>query len=202
MPQPLTITVKPYVPPRKALELAWDQAVRAAARHVGDADHRVLSLRLAPPERKTRRPAKATDFHATVYDYTNARTLDLRGSLKESAKVEIVESGRQPGVSHEEWEAAVEVLRRGGDFGVALRDGTLKPYKPMPVVASAGSRSDCSRRGGAGPTRSSGSSSRGSGSPATTVARRRRRSRPRRHAACRRMPARRRRPKGLRARQS
>jgi len=132
MPQPLTITVKPYVPPRKALELAWDQAVRAAGRHVGDADHRVLSLRLAPPERKTRRPAKATDFHATVYDYTNARTLDLRGSLKESAKVEIVESGRQPGVSHEEWEAAVEGLRRGGDFGVSLRVGTLKPSKPMP----------------------------------------------------------------------
>ena len=132
MPQPLTIAVKPYDPPRLAIDAILDQVARSARRHVGDAHHRILSVRLVPPERKTAREARATDFHATVYDYTNARTLDLRGSLKGSGRVEVVESARQPGVSHEEWEAAVDVLRRSGEFRAALRDGGLKPYKAMP----------------------------------------------------------------------
>ena len=137
MPQPLTIAVKPYDPPRLAIDAILDQVARSARRHVGDAHHRILSVRLVPPERKTARAARATDFHATVYDYTNARTLDLRGSLKGSGRVEVVESARQPGVSHEEWEAAVDVLRRSGEFRAALRDGGLKPYKAMPAHVPA-----------------------------------------------------------------
>jgi hypothetical protein len=133
MPQPLTIEVRPFDPPPGAVAAAREQVERAVRRRVGDGESRVLSLRLLPPARKSARPARSAEFHATAYDYTGARTLDVFGSLKDPQRLEIAESARQPAVSHEEFEAAVAVLRRSGDFGPALREGRIAAYKPMPA---------------------------------------------------------------------
>src|SRR5439155_597517 len=45
---------------------------------------------------------------------------------------EMVETARQPPVTSAEFEHALEVLRGSAEFGAALRDGTLQPYRPMP----------------------------------------------------------------------
>jgi hypothetical protein len=131
-PQPLTIDIRPYDPSARALAAAREQVERVARRHVGDAQHRVLTLRTLPPQRKTGRPARPSDFHAVVYDYSGSRALDVHGSLRVPDKLEVVESARQPGVSHSEYEAAVDVVRRSREFGPAIREGRLSPYKPMP----------------------------------------------------------------------
>jgi hypothetical protein len=133
MPPKLSIEVKRYDPPRRTLAAVEEEIVRVARAHVGEVDHRLLSFRLLPPEKTKRaRPARPSDFLATVYDYESSRTLDLRGSLKDPKRIEIVESARQPGVTHQEWEAAVEVVLRDDELGPLVEDGRLTPYKPMP----------------------------------------------------------------------
>jgi hypothetical protein len=133
MPQPLTIKVRPFDPPPGALEAATEHVQRAVRRRVGDGESRLLALRMLPPERKSARASRPSDFHATVYDYTAARTLDVFGNLRELQRLEIVETARQPGVSHEEYQAAVAVLRRSSELGPALREGRVAAYKPMPA---------------------------------------------------------------------
>lgn len=131
-PQPLTIDVRPFDPSARALAAAREQVERYARRRVGDAEHRVLSLRPLPPSRKGARPARPTEFHAVVYDYSGAQALDVRGSFRDPGKLDVVESARQPGVTQAEYEAAVEVLRKSRQFGAALREARVSPYRPMP----------------------------------------------------------------------
>jgi len=132
----LTIEVRPFDPPRKTIAAAHEAVARVASAQVGDAEHCVLAVRLLSPEKATSlRAARPDEFHATVYDYSNSRAIDLRGSLKEPERVEVVESARQPRVTHEEWVAAVEVIGRDDQLGRLLKDGKLTAYKPMPPHA-------------------------------------------------------------------
>jgi hypothetical protein len=135
MPPPkLTVKVRPWGPDAGAFEEAARRVARNPAfrKQVEGADHRVLSLRLAEPERKEARPRRPDQFVATVVDYSNHRSLQVKGSLQGGRGLEVADSARHPHVSYEEFEAAVEIVRRNRDLGGALRKGALKPYRPMP----------------------------------------------------------------------
>jgi hypothetical protein len=132
MPQKLTVEIKPYDPSAPVLQGVRTGVERTLRRALGSAEHRLLALRLHPPEQKSARPARASRFQATVVDYAGGRTLDLHGDVRDPKRIEVVESARQPAVTHAEFEDAVEVLRLGAEFGKALRDGKLQPYRPMP----------------------------------------------------------------------
>ena len=87
------------------------------------------------PETKTARPAPPPSaYRATFYDYTNNRAILVDGDLTQPKRVRISESGSQPLPTYEEFAEAVRLLTKDETFGSALRDGRLKPYRPMPPL--------------------------------------------------------------------
>src|SRR3982750_4277071 len=99
MPRKLAGGIKPYDPSAPVLQGVRSGVERPLRRALGDAEHRLVSLRLHPPERKSARPARASRFQATVVDYVGGRTLDLHGDVRDPKKIEVVESARQPAVT-------------------------------------------------------------------------------------------------------
>lgn len=102
--------------------------------YLADSDYRLLGFEFVGTPTKTRTPRPPTRYRATVYDYTNNRTVFLEGCIDERELVLISESNIQPLPTGEEFEAAVHILRDDPDIGPALREGLLQPYPPMPPI--------------------------------------------------------------------
>src|SRR5918999_564618 len=136
MPEQLTVDVRPFGPDPGALQqraatLLENRAMRSALQRTG---HQLLSVEPLESDKKVTRPGAADRFRATIYDYTNNRTLLADGSLRDPDRLEITESGVQPVPTPEEFASAIAVLERHREFGPALRKGRLKPYEPMPPL--------------------------------------------------------------------
>jgi translation initiation factor IF-1 len=82
----------------------------------------------------SRLPATPSRFRATIYDYTNNRTLLVDGRLARPRKVEITDSASQPLPTREEFEEAVQILMRHEQLGPGIREQQLQPYPPMPPL--------------------------------------------------------------------
>lgn len=111
--------------------------VPAVREQVGRARHRLLSLELVDddPETKSARVPKAPErFRATIYDYTNNRTVRAEGRLDSPKSLAVEVSGDQPLPTNEEFEEAVRVLTGEQTFGPSLREQQLRPYRPMPPL--------------------------------------------------------------------
>jgi len=80
------------------------------------------------------RPCLSDRFRATIYDYTNNRTITAAGSLSNRRKLDISESSRQPLPTDEEFAEAVQILQKDPGIGPALREKMLQPYAPMPPL--------------------------------------------------------------------
>src|SRR5205823_4987488 len=86
---------------------------------------------------KPRTPPPPGDrFLATIYDYSNNRTVEVTGSLRAGRRLHIEDSGRQPWPTHEEFTDAVRIIRRHPELGPGLGEGRFRPYRPMPPLAS------------------------------------------------------------------
>jgi hypothetical protein len=82
-----------------------------------------------------RKPLPPNRFHATLFDYTNNRTIFVDGSIDKPRHVEITESAIQPLPSYEEFDEAVKVLMNKDDkIASAIREKQLQPYPPMPPL--------------------------------------------------------------------
>src|SRR5262245_12745175 len=57
-------------------------------------------------------PAPASRWSAQIYDYTNNRSLEAAADFPEAANASVTPSAAQPLPSAEEWEEAVEIVRR------------------------------------------------------------------------------------------
>lgn len=97
--------------------------------------HRLLSLRplFAPAPGA---PLLQDRFRATIYDYTNNRTVIIEGPLTQPAHAEVTTSDLQPLSSNDEFEEAVSVARRHTELGPEIESGRLVPYRPMPPILS------------------------------------------------------------------
>ena len=99
--------------------------------------NRLLSFEFPEPEPESKpaRPAPAPSaYRATFYDYTNNRAILVDGDLAQPKRVRVSEAGSQPLPTYEEFEEAVKFLMRDEKLGSGLRDGRLKPYRPMPPL--------------------------------------------------------------------
>ncbi|MCA1707984.1 MAG: hypothetical protein LC808_33795 [Actinobacteria bacterium] len=131
----LRVDVVPWGPAPETAEAA----ARAAVGHpvvreaLGDADFRLLSTRSIALD-----PGSdvhhSTGVRATVYDYTNERALHIDAPIDGSQHVDVTSSVRQPRPTNEEYRTAVEALSEGWEFGAAVREGRLRPYRPMPPL--------------------------------------------------------------------
>jgi hypothetical protein len=84
--------------------------------------HRVLSVDFIDASQRrqqTTASAPPERFRATIYDYTNHRTLLADGKVKQPSKVSIEETAIQPFPTEEEFRTAVNHLTGGEKFGPA-----------------------------------------------------------------------------------
>src|SRR5712691_9054422 len=139
MADQLTVKVEAVAPDQRAHDRVATGLVRSGAlrEYLGKADHRLLALELLEPERKTAKPRERDRYRATYYDYTNNRAVYAEGRFGDLRGAAVTVSARQPRPSTEEFDAAVKILRRHKELGPALRDGTLRPYRPMPPLVSS-----------------------------------------------------------------
>jgi hypothetical protein len=85
-------------------------------------------------ESTTTGPAR---WSSTIYDYTNNRTLEVVADFPPATGATVTASARQPLPSAEEWEEAVEIVRRDELFGRYLICNLLIAYRPMPALVLA-----------------------------------------------------------------
>lgn len=142
MAQPeLKIRITPFGPDQGMI----DEASAAVMDHplvqefLRDARYRLLSFDMISPDQLRRRkfkrrPSPPQHYRATIFDYTNNRTVVVDGRLDNLAEVAIEEFGIQPVPSQAEFEEAVHLLQADDELGAALREGLAEPYPPMPAL--------------------------------------------------------------------
>jgi hypothetical protein len=96
--------------------------------------HRLLAFDLLDREQKMAAPRLPGRYRASIYDYTNNRTLIAEGCLDEPDLLVVTESATQPLPSDEEFEAAVSLLLEDPQIGPQLRQQRLRAYRPMPPL--------------------------------------------------------------------
>jgi hypothetical protein len=99
--------------------------------------HRLLSIQLIEPELKNkpvRIPIPPNRYRATIYDYTNNRTVWVDGHVDDLARIEVSESGYQPLPSPEEFEAAVNTLLEDREIGPFIQEGQLQAHLALPPL--------------------------------------------------------------------
>jgi hypothetical protein len=98
---------------------------------------RLLSFELLPEAATTasNRVVMPKSYLSKYYDYDNNCCITIKGKLGQSKPTEIVESKEQPLPNKEEFEEAVRIITESGDdLAQAIRNKTLKPYRPMPPL--------------------------------------------------------------------
>ena len=96
--------------------------------------NRLLSVELIESSQKIIAPKPPSHYRATIYDYTNNRTVFIEGCLDERDLLVVADSGIQPLPSNEEFDAAVTILQADPQIGPAIRQQRLLPYPPMPPL--------------------------------------------------------------------
>src|SRR5438874_13696157 len=131
MAEPLVVKVEPFGADQRAHDRVTRGLVASGPlrEHLGDADHRLLALRLLEPDRKTAKPRERDRFRATYYDYTANRAVQAEGRIGDMSAAAVSVSAQQPRSTAEEFDAAVKILRRHKELGPALRSGALQPYR-------------------------------------------------------------------------
>jgi hypothetical protein len=100
------------------------------------AEHRLIGVQPFDPRgQKDERPEQADGFRATVYDYTNDRTVIVTGSLAAPQDLQVEEFGIQPLPSQEEFDLAVRLLAENPDWSTYLNEGYVASSHVPPVIA-------------------------------------------------------------------
>ena len=138
----LNVKIVPWGPDPTTIERVSRALLKhpAVQEHLKRTRHRMLSFELLdsePEVKPSRPPAPPNRYRATIYDYTNNRTIVADGRLDKPKLLEVSEFGSQPLPSDEEFEAAVKILVKEPEFAPAIREKRLQPYPPMPPLVAA-----------------------------------------------------------------
>jgi hypothetical protein len=106
----------------------------AVKAELGRSRARLLALDLLDEEKRDGAPAESDRFRATLFDYTNNRTLYAEGALSAPTRLTFSESSVQPVPSDEEMATAFRLVSRQNEFADAVSDGQLATYPAMPAI--------------------------------------------------------------------
>src|SRR5687767_13646958 len=92
----LKVNIKPFGPDQAAIDTLASELLQHSSLQemLGKAQSRLLSVELIDPEPETksnRSPSPPDRFKATIYDYTNNRTITALGNLTNRRRLEISE---------------------------------------------------------------------------------------------------------------
>ncbi|HEY9232215.1 MAG TPA: hypothetical protein VIS78_08710 [Blastocatellia bacterium] len=135
---PHQITFTPIGPDQATIDRAKSDLLKNSAltARVKAARYRVVSFEFVEPDAKASDKTEApTQYRAQVFDYTNNRAYVATGTFKDS-RLQVSQTQQQPNASEEEFDEAVSLLTRDKQFGAALRNHLLEPYRPMPPLAA------------------------------------------------------------------
>lgn len=135
----LRLQIRPFGPDKTVFDAISHRLLQlpVVRQSLKKARHRLLSVvpvDTDPGVNSKGSPQPPARFRATVYDYTNNRTLFIDGRLDKPTRVEVSESASQPLPSSVEFDEAVKIVARDRKLGLALREGRLRPYQPMPPL--------------------------------------------------------------------
>ena len=132
-PQPLVVTVTPWGPGQAAVDAARAMVSNSAVvlRYLQGTRNRLLSLQLLDSPIPGQPP---NGVRLIFYDYTNNRSVIASGLFNRPETVTATMSNEQPTPSGEEFNEALDLMRRDPSLGPLLADGSLVAYRPMPPV--------------------------------------------------------------------
>jgi hypothetical protein len=139
----LSVKIVPFGPSENAIDRVSAGLVSntSVKKYLERTKYRLLYFELVDSDAENnnykgkRKPVPPDKFRATLFDYTNNRTIFIDGSLKKPRHVQITESAIQPLPSDEEFDDAVKVLMKHDEkIGLAIREKKLQPYPPMPPL--------------------------------------------------------------------
>jgi hypothetical protein len=135
--KPVQIKVVPVGPTQEMIDQARLDVERSAAvqQVLAGKQYRLLDISYIDNTDKSRGELQLpTRYKAVFYDYTNDRVFVAEGSFDGSETVTVHEEFYQPVPSQEEFDAALRVLQKSGNFADSLKRESLKPFRPMPPV--------------------------------------------------------------------
>lgn len=128
---PIRVNVTPLGPSQAILDAARSRAEQSAALRslVKQAKFRTIYFGLTDDS-----APGAERFQATIYDYTNDRTLIVEGDLAGREAVTVKEAAFQPIPSDEEFAEAVSILQKDARFAGLFKDKIVRPFRAMPDI--------------------------------------------------------------------
>jgi len=106
----------------------------AVQQHLDGVRYRVLYTQAIENLDKSVVAAQPRRWVSVIYDYTNNRTLEAAADFPAATNVSVATGSQQPLPSAEEWEEAVEIVRRDDQFGRWLTCNLLTAYRAMPAL--------------------------------------------------------------------
>lgn len=131
---PYTVTVTPAGPSQAQIDSAL-KAVRANStvrKYLDGVVVRQLSFEVLEAARLSQQQG----FRVIYYDYTRNRPVVVESTFSNPSVATAGIGTSQPLPSPEEFDAAVEVLKKDPDFGPFFKAGGATAYRPMPPLAS------------------------------------------------------------------
>jgi len=138
----LSVKIVPFGPSQNVIDRISAGLMRnpTVQKYLGDARYRLLYFELVDSDAENnnkgkRKPLPLDRFRATMFDYTNNRTIFVDGSLNEPRRVKITESGIQPLPTNDEFNEAVKILTDNDkEIASAIREEQLHPYQTIPPL--------------------------------------------------------------------
>jgi hypothetical protein len=117
----LSLRIVPFGPSQNVIDRISTALIRnkSMQKYLGRSKYRLLYFELIDSDAKRKKkennkgkhkPLPPNRFHATLFDYTNNRTIFVDGSIDKPRHVEITESAIHPLPTKDEFDEAVKVL--------------------------------------------------------------------------------------------
>ncbi|HEX5735018.1 MAG TPA: hypothetical protein VF131_19465 [Blastocatellia bacterium] len=131
-----TITITPWGPDQQTIDAAKARVTAHpdVVKYLRGTLNRMLSFDFIDNDTKaTGRSEPPTRFRATMFDYSNNRTVIAEGGFYDSS-MEVTLSDFQPNPSPEEFQAAIDIVAADPDLGPAIIGRKYEPYSSMPPL--------------------------------------------------------------------
>ncbi len=131
---PMTVSVTPAGPSQAQVDAAVRAVsnVTAVKKYLDGAIVRQLQFELLDTERFSSQQR----YRVTFYDYTRNRPILVESAVNDTSATTVAVGTTQPLPTPEEFDAAVETLKRDPNFGALLKAGRATTYRPMPPLGS------------------------------------------------------------------